>query len=274
MALSFINQIRQLKEEQEHQEDQEHQDTGNKKWECPRTSVLFTGKPEELRTFLHHLSMLFRIENIKSEDKKLKILLNSLAGPAVVWADLHLQRREEDIENKPITFKQAVEALIQNYEQPVDFLMVIRKMRHTFQQRSVQEYNTQFSEVLRNYKMQRNVEEDLAIDLYLGGLKEDLAIAVFQEDPKICAEAMKLGVAADRMSFIAKKRSHETFKENNRNYQKSSYKKYKNLAKSKGQRLNSREINPLLTKNNQCFYCNKVGHYGKDCRSKKAMLTK
>lgn len=205
-------------------------------WNCPRNGVFFAGNPQVIYKFLDQLKILFRVQNIKTDDKKLEILLTSLVGPAIVWFKSYLEKIKKNEGSRSITYKEAKEALKTNFEPPGSELMALRKVTRARQRGFVRDFDTEFSEALKNFEFQEKLEEVWALRLYLAGLKENIAIAVFQKGPKTLFEAMWFGIDADHISHVGEKRPCDDTQDINGNYQRSHYKKnVRSLQKNRKQ---------------------------------------
>lgn len=130
-----------------------------------------------------------------------------------------------------------------------------------------------FGEALRRVKIMQDIEEKWAIQLYLSGLTDRLATDVLRNNPKTCLEAMKRALQAVLLFGTNKKRSRDSVEFNNGNCKNFDYKRTKNFAKNKSYSSNSqknkKKKNRIFSKNNQCFNCHIIGHFAKDCRSRK-----
>lgn len=81
---------------------------------------------------------------------------------------------------------------------------------------------------------------------------------------------MELATAEDYGTPVDRKHSRDTAQRNNKITEDPLTKDSRALQRINDISSNSQEGNQFLRKINHCYNCNKIGHFAKDCRYKKA----
>ncbi|CAR30006.1 ZYRO0G22132p [Zygosaccharomyces rouxii] len=176
----------------------------------------------------------------------------------IEWFYTFWENTLQDRDTGSLQYQEVEKALKLNYGLPETNFFAVEKLIHSHQEGSVHDYNVAFKEALRNVQLSEQITEKLSLWFYLIGLKEDVKLDVYCKRPKNYLEAMRRAINWDYIFLPDGKRSYDTVQGNNENCRRSGYKKFKGFTKNK---------------NKQCFKCNKLGHFAKDCRSKNANFT-